>query len=256
MRSSDVNSIRLSSSAGWSDSNLEFLRDLPFLHGLDVYCWSLQDVEAIESLQELRHLGLEVESKHPLRFDNFPRLQSLLVTWRPGFESSLSTKSLRYLNVERFPYRTLEEFQLPHLERLDLSSRDLGALTGLEACSQLKSLDLLGRPALTSIEALQNLPALEVISIDGSKELKDLTPLARCQKLRRLVLENCGSIESLSFLEPLEELTHLFFLGDTTIDDGDLSAATRLPQLKELRFRDRPSYSHSYEELERMLKNR
>ena len=61
--------------------------------------------------------------------------------------------------------------------------------------------------------------------------------------LRILEVSACGDVESLRPLGGLNELEELHAWGTTRVVDGDLRPILGLPHLRELRMRDRPTYT-------------
>ena len=64
-----------------------------------------------------------------------------------------------------------------------------------------------------------------------------------------LAFGDCGDIPTLAPLRPLDELRVVLAWGDTRVLDADLSPLADLPNLEELRMRDRREYRPRVREL-------
>ena len=75
---------------------------------------------------------------------------------------------------------------------------------------------------LVGMGGLAKLPDLERLELDQVKGLEDLSRVAHCKNLKRLVLEDCGKIPTLTFLASAD-LDELMLIGTTDVQDGDLT---------------------------------
>lgn len=137
---------------------------------LRLYHITLKSLDGIETLVETRELTLEWATK----------VESLAPVFRmPGLT-------------------TLSVFDFPRLR----------SLSGIEALSKLTELNLSGSRAslnpplrLTTIEPVVRIPNLASLSLTNARlEDDDITPLARCTKLRRLHLSLRFERKQLAFL--------------------------------------------------------
>ncbi len=118
--------------------------------------------------------------------------------------------------------------ELAGLGSLSARNRGIRDLTGIEAATGLKALDL-GFNPLADLRPLAGLPALESVNLDGAA--LDLGPLAVLTGLRRLSVRH-NLIDDLRALAALSALTELD-VGDNRIEDlGPLAALGRLAVLR------------------------
>jgi hypothetical protein len=82
--------------------------------------------------------------------------------------------------------------------------------------------------------------------LDAVKGIRNLAALGGMSNLRRLLLEDCGEIETLSVLNGAD-LEELFLIGSTNILDGDLRSASG--HLRTAAFPQRPHYNATPAEL-------
>jgi hypothetical protein len=79
--------------------------------------------------------------------------------------------------------------------------------------------------------------------------LLDLSPIGHLAELRKLTIEDCHELKSLSPISKCKKLEFLQIAGNTVVLDGDLSSLNRLPKLKKILLADRKHYSHTADEL-------
>ena len=120
----------------------------------------------------------------------------------------------------------------------------LESLAGIGELSELALLGIIGGPKLHDIsEVAERAQSLRELEFGGCSFLTDLDDIAGLINLRFLGVSNCGDIESLAPIGSLHQLEVLYAWGSTRVVDGDLSPLTQLPQLREIRMRDRANYT-------------
>ena len=68
-------------------------------------------------------------------------------------------------------------------------------------------------------------------------------------KIEKLVIENCGELPSLDFLQHLSNLKEIRIIGSTSIKDGKIKETMRLPQLKYLFVPIRKEYDVTLQDI-------
>ncbi|WP_028063370.1 hypothetical protein [Solirubrobacter soli] len=234
------------------EDDLSFLAQVPRLRGLVLNGGGVRDLSPVARLGALETLTLNTPSKPklPLDFGAFGALKTLRMYWNPGFESVFDCGSLESLFVFGPPDADLTRFgAFGRLRRLELSQgRKLTSTAGLGA-----SVRFLGLYQQGALSELADLPPLEVLAIEGCKQLAEIVTVPT---LRSLKVANCGDIASLA---PLRGLTHLeeFFAWESTrVLDGDLSVLLELPRLRTIGMRDRREYRPRVAEIEEALQGR
>jgi hypothetical protein len=249
--------LRLSSSAGWKDNNIEFLRGLTDIRSLEIYNWNVTDITPIQGLTNLEKLSLDCVYRQPVDFSVFAKLKSLFMRWRPRSESIFRITSLNELNLTNYPFETLAPLhELANLETLKLTSRQLRSLKGIERLSKLMHLDLFQCSRLEGLNGIESAFNLTNVELETCKKLGSIESLGRLRGLRRLVITNCGKIDTLQPLASNGDLEELFFIEDTNVQDGNLRIFEQIPKLKQMWFANRPHYSHTREEIKAKLTKR
>lgn len=235
--------LRLSRSMGWQNEPLAFLEDLTELTGLEIYNWDVNDLTPLASLPGLQTLGLQCQFTNAPDFLCFSRLQKVFMTWRPKAESLLLHEGLTRLNVENYPGDDLIPLaRLHRLKELQLTSRKLNSLQGIENLPVLERLDLYSCPKLSSLEPLTACDRLKTLEIESCKQIKSLSGIEALGNLKTLHLINCGKLPSLRPLAGMRELERFHFHDGTAILDGDLSVLLELPNLAVVSFADKRFY--------------
>lgn len=243
--------LRLSSSAGWKGENIDFVTELveSDLVEIEVYSWEVRDLSPLGALSRLRHVGIEADYRTLPDFSAFGALESLFINWKEQARSLLRCTSLERLNVTRFPFVDLRELSsLRRLRTLRMASGTLRRLDGISELKQLTTLDLSYCPKLESLEGIEQCERLECLELTTCKAIVDLEPLHALKNLRSLLIWNCGRINSIQPLAECTELESVQLIGDTVIEDGDLSVLLTLPKLRIVAFARKRHYSHRPED--------
>lgn len=251
-----VHYLRLNRTLGARYENLEFLRALGFLRGVEIYDWDVKELTPLLALPQLELLGLQCQFKNIDFAAHFPRLQLASFIWRPGSESFLTCRTLALLFVEGYPFEDLTPLsKLGALRRLHVNSRQLVRASGAEQLPELKHLTFAFCPALSDIEDLARCQAIEVLEFNCCKKLAELSPLSSLKRLRRLLIENGAQIASIKPLRHDEALEEVYLPG-TKIGDGDLRPLLDLPNLRRVAFPKSRKHSHTMDQINAALARR
>ena len=246
MEENGIDMLRLSHSAGWRDTDLSFLESMPYLRGIGIYHWDVKDLSPLLALSELQFLSVSCLFTKAPDFSAFEKLQYLFLTWRPKAESVFDCKGLLDLNVDRFPCEDLQAVKhMSRLERLVVGSRKLTTLSGIEHLESLNKLELVYCSQLRSLDGIERCGQLRSVQLHSCKKVYDVSKLGTLKRLKTLSMENCGKIRSLRPLADCKLLEALYFVGDTNIEDGDMTPLPNLPTLKKTSFANRRHYTHN-----------
>lgn len=250
----NISVIRLSNSAGWKGDSISFLADLTGLRGVEIYAWGVKDLTPLQSIPNLEYIGLQCEFTKSPDFSVFTNLKICKLFWRPKAKSIFTCLGLRFLNIVNYPSSDLQDIrQLESLERLQLTSKKLTTLSGIENLQSLSVLDLAGCSKLGSISGVNKCHKIYEVEIEGCKGFNDVSFLGELPKLKKLMLEDCGKIKSLCSLAKCQFLESLIFSGDTDIEDGELTPLLEFPNLNKVWFADREHYSHDRDQIKKIL---
>jgi Leucine-rich repeat (LRR) protein len=166
--------VRLSFSFGFRQTDIEFLRELPPMKAIEIYTFSPDSLQALNSHRDsLEAIGLQLTAAPDIDFAPFAGLRVAKLDWHDGMQGVLGIKNLEYLNVMNYPFQDLSNIVgLENLRRLSLTSKRLTSLSGIEHLHQLESLDLYACPRLESLRGTEGLHQLKNIEIDHCKRIE------------------------------------------------------------------------------------
>jgi len=252
MRSNQINSIRLSQSVGWKEKDISFLKNLPFLKGVEIYSDSIRNIKTIENLKYLELLGLECKFNESLDVSEL-NLKMCKLRWNKNIIGLFQIKSIELLNIVNFPMETLEAIKdLGDLKRLQITSKSLKSLTGINNLKKLKVLDVFNCPELTDVIDISNLNLLKV-EMRKCKKVEDIISFGTLTNLEELLIEDCGDIRSIKLLQKTVKLKAVSILGNTRVEDGDIGVLLQLPNLSRVWFKDYKHYSHKLNEIKALM---
>lgn len=249
-RDEEVKVLRLSRAAGWKDTDLNFVRDLKFLEGVEIFSFDVKDVAPVFELKGLRYVGFQCNFNSATRFEAFENLESCKIFWGAKALDLWTCIKLRHLNIVNYPNANLAACKmLRRMCRLQISSRKLTTLQGIECMGHLQIFDAADCQKLADLSTLVQCRCLESIRIKGCRRIAKIPERLGDTELKSVVLEDCGKIESLAPLANVRGLQSIKFVGDTTVLDGDLAFFEEIPALEEVWFANRRHYSVTREEL-------
>lgn len=164
---------------------------------------------------------------------DLPRRQaaSVVDAWCTFFSASPSPiEHLRF--ISRTPARLFASLAgQTQLKSLELKWGDYADLSALNEMSKLESLTLGGAASVTTIEPLAQLVGLRELELEGTRRVRDYSPIGRLRALRSLtVIDGINGprvhADSIAFLRDLTSLEYLCWM--PIVDDGDYSPALAL----------------------------
>ncbi|MEV8516860.1 hypothetical protein [Dactylosporangium sp. NPDC051484] len=208
--------------------DLTFLSDLPGLRRVAIE-GPLRDDTLVFELEDLLGLALMTRSKKAVRLDRTPKLDTLLLSQRPGLETIGALAALEYLTINRCTGSDLTLLGAkPELVYLRIEGR-YGplALRGIEAAPKLRQLEVIDA-TVESLEPLADLVELQELVVRPNSTLEPpeplrLDPVANLPDLHTLRLGAIASAAPLAVARGLRRLV----VG--TVLDGDLRPLIDLP---------------------------
>jgi hypothetical protein len=245
MQEHDLKELCLNGGNGFTGKSLNFLRGLPFLEGLFIFVSKSNDsIANILELEKLRSFTNSSYDRTSLDFTLLPNLERLSVGWHEGVRSIFECRTLQRLRIGGYNGRSLRDFaKLRTLKALDIVSRTIESLDGIDELRQLEELDLWYASKLTSLQNLQFLVQLKKFTIEACKKISSIKEVQGLEQLELLGVINCGDIDSLQYIRDLKRLRRLSFIESTNILDGNLDVLLELPNLEMVLFQNRKHYS-------------
>jgi len=158
------------------------LADVPEMADQSLKIESLESIQKLIFLQELRFTNTRVTSLEPLR--GLKTLEILVCPNNPiaTLDPLSETRNLQVLDIQNTPISNLEFLStLEHLKKLNCSGTQIKSLKGIELVSSLETLDCYntGIKSLSQVEQLENLKLLRCYNtkiplrkIENFKELR------------------------------------------------------------------------------------
>lgn len=252
----NIKNVHVNSYHGYSLKHLEFLDEIStYIEGFTSPDNNL-NFEKVNSLKNLKFLGLPKIQYGEIFLGNFPLLEKCAITYSKkvrGLELCLNLNELILSNFTSND-RNMESFpELPNLEYLELLNGNLQNFKGIGKLKKLSKLSVYKLQDLTLLSCLKELQnKLKYLQIENCRKIVDYPELGNLSNLEKLIIGNCGSIESLNFVPKLPNLHFISFVG-TIINDGDISPCLGLEYVG---FDDNRSYSHKQSEVKKMIEGR
>jgi hypothetical protein len=253
LRRGEADGLVLNYARGFTEGGLEFLApELP-IRRLDVLDRGISDLGPIERLADsLEWLSVQAAPDAELDLAGLPRLRAVAGEWELLRDTLGAVEALESVVTWEFDEVDLHSFR-DHVELRELAIKDAPHLESASGIGNLPGLAVLGivlAPRLQDISDVAGLAeSLRELKLEACSRITALDDLEPLVHLRVLGISDCGDIESLAPIRSLEQLEILYAWGSTRVTDGDLSPLAQLPQLKEVRMKDRRNYRPRVAEL-------
>jgi hypothetical protein len=249
----DADGLVLNYARGFCEGDLEFLDMRLGVRRLNVLDRGIADLGPIARLGEaLEELSVQASERAELDLGTLPHLRSLAGEWGLIGDTLSRLDELQIVITWRFNEIDLHAFR-DHLALQHLTIKEapyLESLSGVGDLPEVSSVGVLLARRLRDISDVAGLASslreLELQDCPALSALDDVEPLVN---LRFFGCSNCGDVESLAPVGALTQLEVLYAWGSTHVIDRDLSPLARLPQLREIRMRDRRGYKPTVADL-------
>jgi protein phosphatase 1 regulatory subunit 7 len=255
-RSKPVQFLHLSPYHGFCSDNTEFLAEFPHVIGLHSQGGAF-DLTGLYHLSNLEYLSGDIDLPPTFDISRLHRLSELGANWHP------------WLGVERLQRLPLKRLSLRKYKPI---AHDLTGMAGLRSLEYLR----LVQPTIVSLAGIQGLGRMREFQVHYASRLRDILPItALSETLERLRLDHCKNIEarecvvqlmrlkylslsagvpipSIAFIRQMPGLEFFAFV-NTNVLDGDM---TPLLGLSYAGFLNKRHYSHSAEEIDRLIQAR
>lgn len=245
--------IMLGKGLGFHENDLSFLEQIRTLKRIDI-ADNYGDLSWLYKFEGLTSLNL-AENKANLDLLKFPSLISLSLDWNNKVVNLEKCSTLENLTISKLktPNNNITSFEeLTALKSITLIQSTIKSLKGIEVMSFLRMVNLSRCSKLCDIAPLASNLEVEIIDIENCKNLsfEGLTRLKELPKLRKLLLSNCGKIETISFIYDFPSLRFFSFV-DTNVIDGDMTPCFCLDYAG---FLNKRHYSHTPEQVNAIIK--
>lgn len=193
-----------------------------FVKGLLISSQRAHDWGFLQSFAALEHLTILALSHPSIDLSECQQLRYAHVPWhaRLGLEAMPKLESL-YL-VGYTPSNLMPLSKLTNLHFLGFYEPKLRSLYGISSLTRLETFNLYKARNLKWVAALNGLPRLSRLEINGSPKVKDYARWTDLPALERLKLDYCGDISSITFLRRLKALKFIRLGGNTRVVDKNI----------------------------------
>lgn len=251
-----VDGLVLNYARGFQASDLEFLRPWP-LRQLLVLDRGLRDLAPIGRLGEtLESLSIEGAPGVPVDLGALPNLRWIGASWAIVEASFHRPAALAEAILVEYDARDLAPLATqPTLRKLEINVAPLlESIDGLDAFDRIERLQIAAARELADLAAITSgATSLTEFEVQSCLAVDAVDDLAALHELRLLGVNDCGRIETIGPVEALKELRVFLAWGSTRVIDNDLSPLLALPNLIELRMRDRVTYRPRVSEIQTLI---
>jgi Leucine-rich repeat (LRR) protein len=234
------------------ETEFEFLKEFPDLQYFASGVAFPIQTGPLYSLTNLRYLRFMNTHEMEFDFTRFGNLEAVEIPWGEGMSSVFRCPGLKRLFLQGYRSKTSARLgNLKSLEALDLRDTSIVEIEALAKLPKLRKLRLLLLPRLTSFAPLGSCNLLEVLHLGKCGKAMDFESIRDLERLKYLILATGKPVESLDFISPLKNLK--FFNFDFIVKNGDLSLLQDLPNLAQTVFRRQRHYSHTFQEVQKIL---
>ena len=231
--------------------DIDFLRKYDFITHLTVSEGLIDiDISAVHYLHKLKYLSLS-NGKQGIDFTNFPLLEEASIDWNNkviNINQCMKLKELQLWKYKPASRGFLELLGLNNLESLQITQSSIESFSGLERLTCLNRFEGYYLSKLTSLDGLENLKSLKTLVIENCKKIKNYeSTLGKLFELEKLILSNCGELDSIEFVKRIPNLKFFSFVG-TNVKNGDL-LALKEKKMDFVGFDNKRHYSHKMKEI-------
>lgn len=241
-----IDKIFLHSLDGHNFDNVDFLKENNFFTQISITDDTI-NISGIHYLHNLKYLSLS-NGKQPLDLRKFKYLDECSIDWNNKIKGLDEPNNISRLSIWKFKPGSKDFTDLSGCKGVNYLHITESNIESVKGIKKFKSLDHFEGHYLTKLETLSGLEDLsshlKVLVFDYCRKLTDYEPvLGKLTHLERLILGDCGQLNSIRFINKLKELNFFSFV-NTNVVDGDISPAIGLGYVG---FNDKKHYSHKSE---------
>jgi hypothetical protein len=196
-------------------------------------CGRLTELSNFKKLEYLNFLG-KTDSEIP-----FSSLESLWCVYlnydKKSCKSVFDCKNLEYIFIDNYTGTSSKDFQkFEKAKRIGLIKSKVEEFNAIKNMPQLEHIGISYNLKMESIKWLEDNNSLISVALQNCKNIKDWEKIGSLKKIEKLIIENCGELPTLSFLQRLTNIKEIRIIGTTSIKDGKIKEIMKIPQLNYL----------------------
>lgn len=226
---------------------MDFLKEVDFIEKISIDNTNV-DCTGLYYLNNLKYIIITVKNKKQfIEYSRFKHLEYLSIDWYSKFPDLSKNNKLKELIIWKFKpkSKSFSELKIPKsLERFEITESNVKSLQDLDL-PNLKKFEGHYCNEMGNFEGIENNSQyLEVLILSFCKKLNNYDLLKKCLSLEKLILGNCGEIQTLKWLNNLKNIRHFSFW-NTKLADGDTSPCFGIDYVS---FKNEKHYNHKMEE--------
>lgn len=227
---------------------LSVLENIKALNLNSYFYEDLSDLSCFKRLEYLKMLG-RVDGDIP--FSSLPLLRCIYLNYnRKNCKSIFQCKNLEYIFIDNYTEVSSNDFlTFDKARRIGLVKNKLIEFDAIKSMPQLEHIGIGYNSKMESISWLRENSSLISVAFQNCKKIKDWEVLGSLTKIERLMIENCGELPSLAFLQHLSNLKEIRIIGSTSVRDGKVRDIMKLPQLKSFFIPMRKEYDITLQDI-------
>jgi len=208
----------------WLD--LSKLREFAHIRALSLNQERYTSIKTLQTFVDIEYFRILDLCDGVIPFDKFQKLYSAEVNYNhKTCQLLFYNSSIEFLRLHNYKQKSPEDLiKLKTLKELELEQCKIEDLNFLVQLPRLKCLRVSYNNNLKFIEGIVKNKKIKGIEIQSCKKIEDWEALSRAYQLEYILLEDCGEIESLTFLEGLPNLKVVRLVGNTKVKDGKLKS--------------------------------
>ncbi|WP_310602693.1 hypothetical protein [Anaerosporobacter sp.] len=237
----------------WLD--LSSLKEYSCIRALSLSNRWYKSVDILQEFAEIEHFRVRNLCDSSIPFDRFRKLYSADVNYdHKTCQLLFDNPSIEFLRLHNYKQKSTNDLmKLRTLKRLTLEQCKIENLDFLEQLTRLKSFRISYNRSLKSIQGIAKNKNLKAIEIRNCKKIEDWNALSEASQLEYIILEDCGEIDSLAFLENFPNLKVIRFIGNTEVKDGKLKSIVEKESLEYAKFPLCKHYDITRDDLHKFL---
>lgn len=228
--------------------NISILKEL---RGLNLNSYSYEDLADLSRLRNLEYLKISGRINGDIPFSSLPLLWCIYLNYsKKNCKSIFECKNLEYIFIDNYTEISSKDFlTFEKAKRIGLIKNKILEFNAIKNMPQLEHIGIGYNSRMESISWINNNNSLISVAFQNCKRIKDWREIGTLEKIEKLVIENCGELPSLGFLQHLSNLKEIRIIGSTSIKDGKIKELMRLPQLKYLFVPIRKEYDVTLQDI-------
>ena len=195
---------------------------------------ALETLDVLDYTPNLISLHLNCQLKKTYDFTKLSQLKELSLWYGKAFSGIFECESIKELTIFKMDaYAAASIVKLHRLETLWIRQTSLKGIDGLHSLSNLNKLCFFLSPKLETIAPIQQCQEITYLYFNCCKGITDWEVIGNMPNLKEICIDNCGILNDINFLKPLENLERVALIGERMkLIDGRVRWLYEKPKMK------------------------